>query len=73
MQEQGKELLTPCKENDRNAIEMTLIYVPRGKLKALVVRKKDIYAVLENAKASVSQEETKKYVDWTEQFWSEGT
>jgi vacuolar protein-sorting-associated protein 4 len=72
LQEEGKELFTPCEESDGGAIKMTFIDVPRGKLKAPVVRREDIFAVLQDVKASVSQEEIKRCVEWTEQFGSEG-
>ena len=51
---------------------MTFIDVPRGKLKAPVVRREDIFVVLQDVKASVSHEEAKKCMEWTEQFGSEG-
>jgi vacuolar protein-sorting-associated protein 4 len=72
VQEKGKELFTPCEESDGGAIKMTFVDVPRRKLKAPVVRREDIFAVLQNVKASVSQEEAKKSMEWTEQFGSEG-
>ncbi|RYP68614.1 hypothetical protein DL771_006586 [Monosporascus sp. 5C6A] len=72
VQDEGKELFTPCEESNGGAIKMTFIDVPRGKLKAPVVRREDIFAVLRDVKASVSQEEIKKCMEWTEQFGSEG-
>jgi vacuolar protein-sorting-associated protein 4 len=51
---------------------MTFIDVPRGKLKAPIVQREDVFAVLRDVKASVSQEEIKKYDEWTKQFGSEG-
>jgi vacuolar protein-sorting-associated protein 4 len=51
---------------------MTFIDVPSGKLKAPVVRRVDIFAVLQHVKASVSQGECEKCVEWTEKFGSEG-
>jgi vacuolar protein-sorting-associated protein 4 len=68
----GKELFTPCKEGDIGAVKMTFIDVPRGKLKAPIVQREDVFAVLRDVKASVSQEEIKKYDEWTKQFGSEG-
>jgi vacuolar protein-sorting-associated protein 4 len=72
LKENGKELLTPCEESDRGAIEMTFIDVPRGMLKAPMIRRQDIFAVIQEAKASVSQEDVKKCMEWTKQFGSEG-
>jgi vacuolar protein-sorting-associated protein 4 len=51
---------------------MTFIDVPSGMLKPPVVQREDIFAVLQDVKASVSQEEIKKCMEWTKQFGSEG-
>ncbi len=72
MTHDGKELFTPCKAGDGGAVKMTFIDVPRGKLKAPAVQREDVITVLRDIKASVSQEEIKKYDEWTKQFGSEG-
>jgi vacuolar protein-sorting-associated protein 4 len=51
---------------------MTFSDVPRGMLKAPMIRRQDIFAVIQEAKASVSQEDVKKCMEWTKQFGSEG-
>jgi vacuolar protein-sorting-associated protein 4 len=68
----GKELFLPCLERDPGAMPMTWREVPNSRVKAPEVMREDVFAVLENAKASVSPKELWKYEEWTAEFGAEG-
>jgi vacuolar protein-sorting-associated protein 4 len=51
---------------------MTWRTVPTKQLHEPVLTREDFYTVLDTVKASVSQDDLKKYKEWTEQFGSEG-
>ena len=69
----GVEKLTPCKPNDPGAMPMNWRQVPASKLQESIVVADDFFEALRNVKPTVSQDETKKYLEWTEKFGMEGS
>ncbi|KAF8860909.1 AAA-domain-containing protein [Acephala macrosclerotiorum] len=69
----GAEKLTPCKPNDPGAMPMNWRQVPASKLQEPIVVADDFFEVLQSVKPTVSQDEIKKYLEWTEQFGMEGS
>lgn len=68
----GDEKLSPCNATDPGAIPMNWRQVPASKLLESEVEVEDFFQVLQKVKSTVSADEIKKYLDWTEQFGMEG-
>jgi len=71
----GKEFWTPCSPGDPDPSkkEMALMDVPPAELMPTDLSMRDFEAVLENARATVGQQDLKKQADFTEQFGVEGS
>ncbi|KAL2128191.1 hypothetical protein VTI74DRAFT_9539 [Chaetomium olivicolor] len=68
----GSDYYTPCERGDLSGIPMTWKKVPPNKLKEPPLTAEDLLAVLETVKPSVTEAETWKYHEWTNQFGVEG-
>ncbi|KAE8448718.1 hypothetical protein EG329_008933 [Mollisiaceae sp. DMI_Dod_QoI] len=68
----GAEKLTPCKPDDPGAMPMNWRQVPASKLQESIVVAEDFFEVLQNVKPTVSLDEIKKYLEWTELYGMEG-
>lgn len=68
----GAEKLTPCSPGDSGAIEMSWVDVDADHLLEPPLVLKDFIKAVKSARPTVSQEDLKRNLEWTQEFGSEG-
>jgi vacuolar protein-sorting-associated protein 4 len=67
----AKQMWRPCSPGNPNAVEMSLMQVPRDELLEPDVLPSDFELAVEKCRPSVNADDLQQYVEWTEKYGSE--